>query len=111
MGLTDHDATVVAEILKSNTSVTYVRLERNKEIGDEGAKALAEALKVNATVEELSLWKCGIGDDGAAALAEALRANTSLTKLNLMCNDGIGEQGKQLLRNAVAGRQGFDLLV
>ncbi len=76
-GLTAHDATVVAEILKSNTSVTLVNLSGNEEIGDEGAKALAEALKVNATVEKLFLDGCGIGDDGAAAFAEALRSNTS----------------------------------
>ena len=54
-GLTAHDATVVAEILKSKTSVTSVDLGWNTEIGDEGAKALAEALKVNATVEKLYL--------------------------------------------------------
>ena len=64
---------------------------------------------MNATVEVLDLSECGIGDAGAAALAEALRSNTSLTKLVLMGNDGIGEQGKQLLRDAVAGREGFDL--
>ena len=108
-GLTAHDATVVAEILKSNTSVTKVDLWGNKEIGDEGAKALAEARKVNATVKKLELDGCGIGDDGAAALAEALRSNTSLTLLYLYGNDGIGEQGKQLLRDAVAGREGFEL--
>ena len=107
-GLTAHDATVVAEILKSNTSVTTVVLFGNKEIGDEGAKALAEALKVNATVKGLFLFFCGIGDDGAAAIAEALRSNTSLTMLGLKDN-GIGEQGKQLLRDAVAGREGFKL--
>ena len=101
---------MVAEILKSNTSVTEVFLFRNKEIGDEGAKAFAEALKVNATVERLDLDECGIGDDGAAAFAEALRSNTSLTMLNLGGN-GIGEQGKQLLRDAVAGREGFELYV
>ena len=108
-GLTAHDATVVAEILKSNTSVTRVNLRGNKEIGDEGAKALAEALKVNATVEALDLYDCGIGDDGAAAIAEALRSNTSLTVLGLGGN-GIGEQGEQLLRDAVAGREGFQLV-
>ena len=64
---------------------------------------------MNATVEALFLGGCGIGDDGAAALAEALRSNTSLTVLNLKDNVGIGEQGKQLLRDAVAGRQGFEL--
>ena len=108
-GLTAHDATVVAEILKSNTSVTEVYLSYNKGIGDEGAKALAEALEVNATVRMLQLENCGIGDDGAAALAEALRSNTSLTELGLWVNDGIGEQGKQLLRDAVAGCEGFEL--
>ena len=105
-GLTDLDAAAVAEILTSNTSVTEVYLNFNEEIGDEGAKALAEALKVNATVKKLDLDGCGIGDDGAAALAEALRSNTSLTKLALMFNKSIGEQGKQLLRDAVAGREG-----
>ena len=129
-GLTEHDATVVAEILKSKTSVTHVDLEFNNgcvpwstpirlaragkgwplPIGDEGAKALAKALKVNATVEYLSLRDCGIGDDGAAALAEALRSNTSLTTLVIIDRNPIGEQGKQLLRDAVAGRQGFDLV-
>ena len=109
-GLTAHDATVVAEILKSNTSVREVNLDGNTEIGDEGSKALAEALKVNATVEVLHLGSCGIGDDGAAAFAAALRSNTSLTVLNLFGN-GIGEQGKQLLRDAVAVREGFRLYV
>ena len=110
-GLTLHDATVVAEILKSNTSVTTVRLNRNTAIGDEGAKALAEALKVNATVETLDLQSCGIGDDGAAALAEALGSNTSLTRLELDRNDGIGEQGIQLLRDAIVGKPGISVVL
>jgi len=109
--LTDHDATVVAEILKSKTSVTAVHLNINTHIRNEGAKALAEALKVNTTLEELCLYSCGIGDDGAAALAEALRCNTSLTTVNLKYNRGISEQGEQLLRDAVAGREGFRLIV
>jgi len=110
-GLTAHDAAAVAEILKSKRSVTEVALNENEEIGDEGAKALAETLKVNKTVKQLSLQVCGIGDAGAAALAEALRSNTSLTTLDLSPNDGIGEKGKQLLRDAVAGREGFKLYI
>jgi len=112
-GLTAHDAAVVAEILKTNTSVTEVKLYNNKEIGDEGTKALAEALKVNTTLKLLDLQVCGIGDDGAVALAEALRSNTSLTGLYLNfhfgARSGITEQGKQLLRDAVAGRTEFCL--
>ena len=86
-----------------------MNLADNKEIGNEGAKALAVALKLNTTVWELWLHDCGIGDDGAAALAEALRSNTSLTSLNLDDNDGIGEQGKQLLRDAWGERRGLYL--
>ena len=102
-------AAAFAESLRSNTSLTLLNLDGNEEIGDKGAKALAEALKVNTTVKELILGECCIGDDGAAALAEALRSNTSLTRLYLKLNRGIGEQGKQLLRDAVAGREGFKL--
>ena len=72
-GLTAHDAAVVAEILKSNTSVTEVFLYNNEKIGDEGAKALAEALKVNATVESLFLMQCGIGEQGKQLLRDAWR--------------------------------------
>jgi len=110
-GIGDDGASAFAEALRSNTSLTFLGLKGNTEIGDEGAKALAKALKVNATVKTLHLRECGIGNDGAAALAEALRSNTSLTLLNLMGNDGIGEQGEQLLRDAVAGREGFELLL
>ena len=103
----------MAEILKSNTSVTTVNLYGNKAIGDEGAKALAKALKVNTTLEELWLVDCGIGDKGAAALAKALRSNTSLTTLHLYDNHGkgIGKQKKQLLRDAVADRPEFWLVL
>ena len=76
-------------------------------IGDDGAAALAEALCSNTSLTTLDLSRCGIGDAGAAALAEALRSNTSLTVLYLEANRGIDEQGKQLLRGAVAGREGF----
>ena len=66
---------------------------------------------MNKTVKKLDLYGCGIGDDGAAALAQALRSNASLTKLDLDLHNNIGEQGKQLLRDAVAGRQGFALSI
>ena len=76
-------------------------------IGDEGAKALAEALKVNQGLQDLNLtcrkndtyyfisaslfpsfhWPSfignNIGSEGAKALAEALKVNQSLQNLNL----------------------------
>ena len=78
------------------------------EIGDEGARALSDALKTNTTLQELNLhseqdeseedgWIADIannynlqigsriGDEGARALSEALKINTTLQSLNLSC--------------------------
>ncbi len=54
-----------------------IYLGSNK-IGDEGAKDLAEALKVNTSLEMIDLGSNKIGDEGAKDLAEALKVNTSL---------------------------------
>ena len=48
-------------------------------IGVEGAKAIVEALKVNAVLTELNLYYNSIGYDGAKAIAEALKVNPVLT--------------------------------
>ncbi len=62
-------AKALAEALKTNASLTTVNLEGN-EVGDEGAKALAEALKTNASLTTVDLWGNKIGDEGAKALSE-----------------------------------------
>ena len=48
-----------------------------------------------------------IGPKGAKALAPAL-VRASLTKLDAQYN-GLGEEGKAVLRKAVEGRAGFEL--
>jgi hypothetical protein len=42
-------------------------------IGDDGAKAIAEALKVNAVKTTVLLGDNNIGDEGAIAIAEVLK--------------------------------------
>jgi hypothetical protein len=89
-------------------------VQRGNGIGDEGGKALGEALKVNTSVKELLLvsvflvfllvfvlcvFCCceesgrltcavqganGIGDEGGKALGEALKVNTSVKELYLV---------------------------
>ena len=66
----------IAEAQLSEMAARDVELRRR--CGE--AEALAEALKVNTTVDRLTLYGCGIGDDGAAALAQALRFTTSWWK-------------------------------
>ena len=59
-------------------------------------------------VTELILGSNQLGDAGAEAIAAMLRTNRSLTLLWLAANK-IGDAGKQALREAVEGREGFDL--
>jgi Ran GTPase-activating protein (RanGAP) involved in mRNA processing and transport len=75
-------------------------------IGDEGARALAEALKTNKTLTLIDfrckkfvrVWRfClidgvaytdnRIGDEGARALAEALKTNKTLTSIDFRGKD------------------------
>ncbi len=76
-------------------------------IGDDGAKAIAEALKVNAVLTKLELDFNSFGDDGAKAIAEALKVNAVLTKLDLENN--MRDAGKKVVRDAVMDRSGFVL--
>ena len=54
---------------------------RFNEIGDQGATAIGEALKVNGALTELWLNRNKIGDQGATAIAEGLKFNGALTNL------------------------------
>ena len=84
-----------------------MQLWRNN-IGDDGAKAIAEALKVNPVLTFLNLRWNDIGDNGARAIAEALKVNAVLTKLNLEDNN-LGDAGEKAVRKAVKNRSGFVL--
>ena len=90
---------------------TETKNKAENEIGDEGAKAFRDALKVNTTLESLNLrsakkqrdkteqcnkhlWdKTGnrIFTEGTCALSEALKVNTTLASLNLL---SVQQQGK-----------------
>ena len=64
--------------------------------------------RVNAVLTELQLGGNTIGDEGAIAIAEALKVNAVLTKLNLEYNS-MGDAGEKAVRDAVRGRSGFVL--
>jgi Ran GTPase-activating protein (RanGAP) involved in mRNA processing and transport len=87
----DEGAIVLADALRSNTSLTEVDLYNNR-IGDRGVAAIGEALMVNASLIRLYLHKNNIGDEGVKSLAMALYVNTSLTDLYLSYN-GIRDTG------------------
>jgi len=95
----DDGAKAIAEALKVNVVLTELRLGGNT-IGNEGAKAIAEALKVNTVVTELNLGLNFIGDIGAKAIAEALKVNAVLTTLGLF-NNSIGNDGANAIAEAL----------
>jgi len=95
----DEGAKALANALRTNSTVTVLNLGDNS-IGDEGAKALSNALLTNSTLTELDLSDSSIEDEGAKALADVLLTNSTLTELNLSTNC-IGAEGAKALANAL----------
>ena len=56
-----------------------------------------------------SLDRNNIRDEGAKALAAALRVNAVLKTLNLSGNFNLLDEGKKAIQDAVSGREGFTL--
>ncbi|MFN8912341.1 MAG: hypothetical protein ACK5V4_06185 [Alphaproteobacteria bacterium] len=99
----DDGAKKIADALKENTSLTSLYLSNNN-IGPVGAQYIAEALKHNTSLTQLSLRSNNIGDDGAKAIAEALKHNTSLTQLSLRYNK-ISADGSKALEKAIKNNE------
>jgi NAD(P)-dependent dehydrogenase (short-subunit alcohol dehydrogenase family)/Ran GTPase-activating protein (RanGAP) involved in mRNA processing and transport len=75
-------ATVIAELLRAETSIEGLFLSANH-FGDEGARIIADALQENQRLLTLSMASNDIGARGAQALCEALKKNKTLTTLDL----------------------------
>ncbi|KJE93544.1 hypothetical protein CAOG_08774 [Capsaspora owczarzaki ATCC 30864] len=88
-------AQAVAEALKVSRTLVSIELGQNH-ISDVGARAIAETLKVNKTVAEVTLRQNQIGDAGAQAFAEALKVNTNLRWLNLSSTQ-LGDAGARAI--------------
>lgn len=82
---TDVDAIILAELLRTNTTVKRLDLARNQ-IGDAGACALAAVLNENAELEYLNLENNTFGEKAGRAFCGALGVNSTLQYLNLMYN-------------------------
>jgi len=86
-GLEDNGALVIAQALKHNAHLRELHLNNN-EIGNKGLIALCDALSCACcALESLDVsGNIGISDEGAIALATALRTNKSLQYCNLSAN-------------------------
>lgn len=91
-------ADTFAEALAFNTTTVAVRWCT---AGEYGARALAEALTMNATLQRLDLTHSMIGDEGHSALAGMLKTNTSLRSLDLSATNKLGREGALALAGAL----------
>ncbi|XP_078379483.1 uncharacterized protein LOC144662531 isoform X1 [Oculina patagonica] len=80
--LGDAEASSLAEAIKVNTTMTELSLGENY-ISDTGVAFLAEAIKVNSTMTRLSLGGNYISNIGVAFLAEAIKVNETLSEFSL----------------------------
>jgi Ran GTPase-activating protein (RanGAP) involved in mRNA processing and transport len=67
-------------------------------IGAQGAKFLAEAIKLNCSLRVISLGGNNIRDEGVEYLAEAIRVNSTLQVIFLGSNAIAGANGAQYCR-------------
>ena len=102
----------LADALRKHRTMEYLNLDSNA-LGDEGVEALAAAFQEGAGRElrELELVNNGITAKGARAVAACLGELPSLQELLLRGNLELAfnDAAKQTLREAVAGREGFQL--
>ena len=61
-------------------------IEGGNNVGDVGATAFAEALRVNNTLQTLILVYNNVGDDGGDELVDALELNSGVRNLDLFGN-------------------------
>jgi hypothetical protein len=106
--LGDVGAEALAHLVETSTNWTSLSLYRN-DIRREGVKALAKALRVNTVLTSVSRRGNLIFSEGVA-LAEALRVNAALKKCDLSYN-GMDEEAKAVLQDAVKGREGLELIL
>lgn len=64
----------------------------NPLLGDKGVQALADVLRDDLWVKAVDLHHCGIGEEGAKALLEILKINTTLVVMDVRVNPLIGKE-------------------
>ena len=109
--VTEIGAVYLARVFRHNHNIIFSNIDFfGSNIGDDGAVALAEALRHNSTLNSLNLYGNNIGDAGAVALAKALHHNSTLNSLGLNSNNNIGEKGTHQLVQALTVNKSIDIL-
>ena len=99
-------ARAIADVLRVNSTLWELNLYYNH-VGADGAREIAEALCVNSTLQELYLYGNDVRTNGNMAFASMLRVNSTLQKLSLWDNDiGVRGDEERALRESWGNRKG-----
>ena len=104
----DEGAREIAQALKVNETITSVDLGSNF-IGAAGAREIAEALGVNKAITRVDLLGNSIGDAGAIAIAEALKDNKTIDIVNLLSNH-IEDEGAIAIAEALKDNKTINIV-
>jgi Ran GTPase-activating protein (RanGAP) involved in mRNA processing and transport len=77
----------IVQLLLRNTCLEKIRITWSSDIGDEGAKYLADGIKSNSTLQEMNLSYNEIGDYGVNCLVGAIKVNSTLQQILLRYNE------------------------
>jgi Ran GTPase-activating protein (RanGAP) involved in mRNA processing and transport len=108
-GITDEGARCLAEMLKTNKILTFLRLSHNS-ISDQGIELLADALTHhNNSLESIDISSNKLVTDlSIDYLVQMIMRNQRLSSLSLP-DCGLSENGKQRFRSMGQAKYGFKL--
>eukprot|EP01062_Namystynia_karyoxenos_P003643 TRINITY_DN11305_c0_g1_i1.p1 TRINITY_DN11305_c0_g1~~TRINITY_DN11305_c0_g1_i1.p1 ORF type:complete len:566 (+),score=112.14 TRINITY_DN11305_c0_g1_i1:75-1700(+) len=105
--ISDRQCTALGRALQCGDSrLRVLDLSHNPLIGDEGARALADGLAVDSSLQCLDLSATSVGDLGVCAIAAALEGNTSLRSLALLDCPAVGKLSVQVVESLVRSGAG-----
>ncbi|KAI1891313.1 hypothetical protein AGOR_G00142510 [Albula goreensis] len=92
--LTEQSYHSLANAVQSMGQLECLGLSWNKSVGG-GLRLVLDALQADCPLRKLRLGSCGLNTEDLLYLASAAKrgALAHLSHLDLMCNDGVGEQG------------------
>jgi proline dehydrogenase len=79
------------------SNLQKICLNRNN-IGDEGAKYLADAIKLNSMLLKVDLWNNNIGDEGVKYLEDAIKLNSMIEEIGIGGNNVGASQIEDILK-------------
>jgi len=102
-------AEIIARLIQAYRPVLIeLGIDRNP-LKEAGTAAIAEMIKTNDDIKELDLRFCGLGPEGAVILANALRINTSVERC-LMLQNQVGDAGTKAFIDMLPHNKSLNLL-